>query len=224
MSEEAKEPSEFRVLRKFPVVNIDNEQNKLKDKRCQKCDSPFSTTDPKQIFCVLCEGEQITAEDAKQILYAIDIAQGEIGEGFEELTAKLYRIYPEILEEHKQRESKEKYESERQQKLRKDIIEKCLCEINQEPYKGTVLAQIKEWFVNNYPEVRNHASDTICFAFDLWKYADEKLVAKIADECRLELLKGSDYEKDYAKKSDKEIVHGLIRILENVERNMRMNR
>jgi len=166
--------------------------------------------------------EQITKEDAEQILYAISIAQGEIGEGFEELIAKLYRIYPDILEEHKRREQALKNESERQQQLRKDIIEKCLCEINQDQFKA-ILPQIKEWFVNNYQDVRNHASDEICFAFDLWKYADEKLVARIADECRLELIKGSDYDKCYAEKSDAETVHGLIRILESIERNARIN-
>jgi hypothetical protein len=28
---------------------------KLKDKRCLNCDSPFATTDPKQVLCLLCE-------------------------------------------------------------------------------------------------------------------------------------------------------------------------
>ncbi len=171
--------------------------------------------------------EQITKEDVEQIFFAISVASGEIGEdAFVDLSAKLYRLFPEVKAEHEQRERQLKYEADRQTQLRKELVEDCLKEINQEPYKGTVLAQLIEWFLanNETGKVRGHVSDEICFSFDLFKYADPKLVAKIIAECRTELNKGNEYNKDYAKKPDGEMVHGLIRILESASFDYRKNK
>lgn len=162
--------------------------------------------------------EEITEDDAKQIFFAISVAEGEIGEEFEELKAKLYRIFPSIKAEHDQRERALQNEVERQTILRKEIVEDFLNYLQSLPnevHKATVLEELIEWYVANKQKVKEHTSDEICFAFDLWKYANQKLITKLAEECRNELRKDPNSDIYHTERPDNEMMHGLIRILEN---------
>lgn len=154
----------------------------------------------------------LTKDDVNQIFYAISVAEGEVGNEFQRLRAKLYAIFPEVKLEHELTERALKLESKKQQDARKEITEEFLRTINR---NSPILEQLISWYIPHEKDVRSHYSDEICFPFDLWKYGDANLVIKLAGETRTELIEhGTDFDKTYAKYSDKEIVHGLIRILE----------
>ena len=159
--------------------------------------------------------EQLTSKNVKQLLFAINVAQGEVGDEFEEVKAKLYELYPEVKAEHDQRERALHNEEERQTKLRKELIEDFLGGLDSEIHGKTYLEQLIEWYVANKQKVKEHTSDEICFAFDLWKYANQKLITKLAEECRNELRKDPNSDIYHTERPDNEMMHGLIRILEN---------
>ena len=60
---------------------------------------------------------------------------------------------------------------------------------------------------------KHRPSNEVCLQYDLRKYANEKLIKRLAKECRIELAK-SNFEQIYVNMSDEKIIHGLIQILE----------
>lgn len=48
--------------------------------------------------------EELTLDDVRRIFWAIYVAEGEEGDQWDELKAKLYRMYPQIRQEHEEKD------------------------------------------------------------------------------------------------------------------------
>ena len=154
--------------------------------------------------------QELTNQDVHGIIYAIDVARGEMGEGFEDLEAKLLKLYPAVKKEIAKAKSDDEAETRRQARARLDIAG---IVFNSLDASKPIEPQIQKYIKEKYDDLRAHYSDEICLSADLFKYhlpALEKI--GLIKELRARLRKSdSDYDRSQAEGSAKELWHALAR-------------
>ena len=157
--------------------------------------------------------EKLTTQDLLGIVGALDIANGEVGGGYEPLIEKIKTSYPQVGKTIAKREKNDQDESDKQSKARKkyalDVFNKLV-----DSGEGKLLQVLEKEIVKNYDDARHHYSDDICLAADLWKYHLPELVELgLLDEIREE-MRSDKFESKYAdSEPEKELWHRLARIL-----------
>lgn len=151
----------------------------------------------------------INGKEAREILSAISVVRGEMGEGFETLERKILTSFPEIVKEREDYSLKVIEICNEQHAKRKSVVDKYNSEVEHPTVRNVI-----DWYLVNEKFIRSNYSDEICFAGDLFDYTPRPKLNVL-----IESLRGSkgrnDYENQLLKeRKDSELWHSLIPFIE----------
>ena len=169
--------------------------------------------------------EKLTEEEVHYILGAFDIASGETDGDYSSIKNKLYKMYPAVKAEVDDYEVRAQRACDEQDSRRATSVEYVFDDLD---LSRPVLQQLKKWIANddNWEILRGAYSDEICLAGDLWKYhLDDMVTSGLTEELRNHLdeeasKKGNEWMRNDPK-TDDELWHTLIKILEKVRMDIR---
>ena len=168
---------------------------------------------------------KLTNQDVHYLLGTIDIAEGETGGDYSDLKNKLFALYPQVKKETDDYAEREQIASDEQDSRRATVTQIVIDDLD---LGRLVLPQLATWIANedNWKLLSDSHSDEICLAGDLWKYhLDDMITSGLTEELR-NYLDEEEAKRDTwwvkgADKTDDELWHTLIRILEDVRRNLK---
>jgi hypothetical protein len=164
--------------------------------------------------------KELTLDDVRKIFHAIGVAETEIGaQDFVELKTKLYAAFPEIKQEHEKTCLRWQQMRTQQTAARKQITSQLVTALDT---TKPLIPQIVKWVGDNFADLRNHYSDEICIAgdlFDVWNtnsrlsVGSSSLVPRLSDELR-EVARKRKEPIYVTNKKDSEMWHYLVQLLE----------
>ncbi len=168
---------------------------------------------------------KLTNQDVHYLLGTIDIAEGETGGDYSDLKNKLFALYPKVKEETDDYAERMQIASDEQASRRATVTQIVIDDLD---LGRLVLPQLATWIANedNWKLLRGAYSDEICLAGDLWKYhLDDMITSGLTEELRNYLdeeasKKGNEWMRNDPK-TDDELWHTLIKILEKVRMGIR---
>lgn len=157
----------------------------------------------------------LTNDDVEQLLSAIGVAEGEIGDGCYSVKDKLLEMYPKVKQARNEREAKFDREVDEQREARKSLADLVFNNLQKEQ---PILPQLRSMMTQTFYDtvVSENYSDEVCLSADLFKYHinDLKtlgLLKELREWLKLEgQKKGHEWmENEYKLTSDEDLWHEL---------------
>lgn len=157
----------------------------------------------------------LTNDDVEQLLSAIGVAEGEIGDGCYSVKDKLLEMYPKVKHAREEREATFDRDLKEQQDARKSLADLVFNNLQKDQ---PILPQLRSIMTKQFYDtvVRENYSDEVCLSGDLFKhhFNDLKelgLLKELREWLKLEgQKKGHEWmENEYKLTSDEDLWHEL---------------
>ena len=154
-------------------------------------------------------------DDVEQLLSAIGVAEGEIGDGCYSVKDKLLKMYPKVKQTRKERESLFNREVDKQKEARKSLTDLVFNNLQKDQ---PILPQLRSTMTKQFYDtvVSKNYSDEVCLSADLFKYhlddlKELGLIRELREWLKLEgQKKGHEWmENEYKLTSDEDLWHEL---------------
>lgn len=156
-----------------------------------------------------------TLDEVREILSAIEVAEGEAGDL--KIKRTVYSIYPELEQEHNDYVKSVEEAIKDQAQMRETTVSKFVSGYD---CSESVIEQAKKFYAANRQYLRDNCSDDICFPGDLFRYLPKTILVKLQKELRAIVTgKNMTYYED---KSDSELWHELVHIMSDMDYKIRM--
>jgi len=158
---------------------------------------------------------RLSNDDVEQLLSAIGVAEGEIGDGCYSVKDKLLEMYPKVKQAREERDAKFDREVDEQREARKSLADLVFGNLQKDQ---PILPQLRSVMTKQFYDtvVSKNYSDEVCLSADLFKYhldglKELGLIRELREWLKLEgQKKGHEWmENEYKLTSDEDLWHEL---------------